>query len=466
MRVSRGPRMSVGARRAAPLRAVGLALALLLALALAGAARADLTDYDYQTPISITNDTGAALANTPVALTVNADSLVDYGYVQVDGDDVQGADSDGTELHTSAQGMGSSSVTWWLNVPTLADGSTATYYLHTGDSGATRDQSWWLDGDDDVTVTNHSDFAITDNLTLEATVTWDASIGSNNYIVQKANQWELYVSNTGILSCRLYPITLIATATLLLDEETRIKCTYANPELKLYLDDVLQDTENSAQTLTTNSASISIGFGGAAGFKGLIDDVKVGTGSVVTPTYVLDLDFEPQDLAETQVGDAGNSWTYTGTVEDVSAGTDQDGTYSLTRDMSAITRWVQAVELKVLPDDTTVGETIRDVIGDVTIPPQATVAAKQFVFRSIFEAPAGTLGVTTTAYWWFLLAIPGALIGWMLYRMSGGNSFLFGLGPTGMWAMGFAVGVQPWWIVGVGFLALCVGVPQLKRMAT
>jgi len=179
------------------MRRLALITALLACLCLLGVVEGALSDYAYQISVTITNESGAALTNDLVAVPMNADNLVTAGFLQADGDDIQGSTSSGTELEAITQGMTSDNVTWWLEVDSLADNASAQYYYHVGDpdSGAI-DQYLVLDSGDSVEVAYNYSLSITDELTVEATVDVASAPSSAEYLIYKPNSYALEVGAT------------------------------------------------------------------------------------------------------------------------------------------------------------------------------------------------------------------------------------------------------------------------------
>jgi hypothetical protein len=61
----------------------------------------------------------------------------------------------------------------------------------------------------------------------------------------------------------------------------------------------------------------------------------MGGTSIASPTYVLDLSFEPDEVDQTQEGTSGNGWIWLGNIYDQS-GQGNDATYTLKRDTTGI----------------------------------------------------------------------------------------------------------------------------------
>lgn len=566
-----------------------------------------LDDYDYLLAISIDNQSGSAISNVPIAIPMQPANLVAGLFIQDDAEDWWPVDSALTTMTGVAQGMTSDDQTWWLDVVSQADGSTASYGFHLGESTATRDQSFRFDGTTDiVTADDHADLDITDDLTLEAVMTmqtwpigevvirkgaayalgmrvsggnqvygaiwgtaanetlrpngddtiiawvptgacgaahftcidevsadnattylhttgatgeeiyglgatalitgyeinsvtvhykalWIASSGTVtpnlcfNSCAQKQagspqvldNSWTAYsevitrpgggpwavtdlnglqvsMENTpgGAASQGITQIYIVVNFTpyvevattaddnsdaLVVDTEYTFKFTYdkdlGSDNLDLSVNGTSKDTDDLSSSIATNATAFTVGNA----LNGWISSVSVKSGA----TEYLRYDFEPDDLAETQQGDSGNSWTWEGTVEDVSAGgSDHDGTYSLTRDMTGITRWASTLQNKALVV-TTVTESTLDVLGDTTVDPGGSMSESEFLFRDAVElfTQNADVGISELAAWYLLATA-------------------LGLGATvGLFKAGVPIGIaaMPW--AGMYWVAWGVGSP-------
>lgn len=574
-------------------RALSLLLVSGLALspAFLFASNHTLGDYDYRMGITVVNQSGSAFSDTPIAVTWQPSNLVSDGFLQADAEDLRPADADNVAMEATAQDLGSDSSVLWLMVDSQADNSTANYYLHMGNSTATRDQGFLFDGTTDtVTAADHADLDITNNLTLEATTTlavipsslayiaykdgsyglgvrsgnevvgriwgattqatllpsapgdfrnmpgqvgcasnahWDcvdsddgltsyvhgndvaatnqdaynaqdfsptdASItqvdmdcepvnmsggatsqvgvrlggttgtlqacspGRTNFSRPGGGDWtppdldsvQIIVevtdtvngSNAGVSYARIIvnyiePIEVTHTP-IVVDTEYVFRLTYDQANLRLYVDDTEEDTVAETDAINTNSEDFLVG----SGITGVIDRVRIGTISVSSPTYVLDHAFEPGDLAQTQGGDPGNSWTWTGTVEDISTGgVDHDGAYSLTRDMSGITVWTTGLEIKALPADVVFESDIKNVLGSTAVDPTGTEASANFPFRSFFDAGVANTNATALAGWFLLLSVIGIAVALGVYGRTK-NEFMAIAPVVGVYLIGWKLGM-------------------------
>jgi hypothetical protein len=86
-------------------------------------------------------------------------------------------------------------------------------------------------------------------------------------------------------------------------------------------------------TLSTSTSDVSV----LSSFSTIAwaDRVQIGGTSIASPTYVLDLSFEPDEVDQTQEGTSGNGWIWLGNIYDQS-GQGNDATYTLKRDTTGI----------------------------------------------------------------------------------------------------------------------------------
>ena len=480
------------------------AVALLAVLAgSVSASNHTLDDFQYVMTVGVDNQSGSTLSTTPIAVQMQPDNLTP-DFLQADADDWRPTDLAGTALTGVAQSMTTGPNTWWVNIPAQGNGAVAAYDFHMGNTTATRDQTFRVDGTTDtITADDHAELDITDDVVVRATATLLAWPSAETDVVQKDDNYSLSVDQSGGVERALFrvwlptadaspdsdvtigdfaltgcavnwqcideypaddsgtttldetgtgeeifglanttnqtadvdtvtvnvralntlgdgtirlaictaacasrtngatqvltsgwtnytevfttapgggawsdmsslntleiPIQMVATtgtsrvtqmyisvlfsdaayasdddaaAGLVTGTEYVLEGRYDNnlgsDNIQMYVNSSQRGTQSITGTLSTSANSLVAG----GSVNGWVEDVRIGTTDITAPTWVLQWDFEPDEVAETQQGNSGNSWTWTGTVEDTSAGgSDHDGTYSLTRDMTGITTW-------------------------------------------------------------------------------------------------------------------------------
>ena len=175
-----------------------------------------LDTFAYQSGVTIVNDSGSTLTNAPVAIPAQSANLIAQGYMQADAEDSRIATQAGSELRHVAQGMTSDDVAWWVRVPSLADGSSITHVFHTGNSSATLDQEFLLDGSGDtITATDHADLDLTTRLYAQAEFNVQSWPTSETYLLRKQGAYEISLDDPGGVETIYGRVYTSQTATLL-----------------------------------------------------------------------------------------------------------------------------------------------------------------------------------------------------------------------------------------------------------
>ncbi len=135
------------------------------------------------------------------------------------------------------------------------------------------------------------------------------------------------------VSVAYIPATTLTYSPITAGTEYDIRGTYDGVNMALLINDVEQATAAVTGAVNVTTANVLIGSGA---WNVSIGRSRIGGTSTTTPTYVLDLDYEPSQITQTQVGNAGNSWNWLGTITDQSASTN-NGAYTFVRDSTGIT---------------------------------------------------------------------------------------------------------------------------------
>jgi len=95
----------------------------------------DLTSFGYVATLSLENQSGGALSLSPIPLKMNPRDLIAAGMLQADAEDWRPITLSNSTVFLDgvAQGVSSPDQTWWIDVPSQADGSTLLYEFHMGD---------------------------------------------------------------------------------------------------------------------------------------------------------------------------------------------------------------------------------------------------------------------------------------------------------------------------------------------
>lgn len=155
----------------------------------------------------------------------------------------------------------------------------------------------------------------------------------------------------------------LTAASISTDTEYDFKATFDGTELELYVDGSTVAEDAFTGNISTNTSDVTI-----ESITGTIGQVRIGSGSVDTPSYVLDLQFEPAQVSQSTAGTDANGWVWEGTVVDQSSESN-DATYTFVRDTSDITVTVGPVTAVDQSVSTGGTEDVPEVVeGGVTSP--------------------------------------------------------------------------------------------------
>ena len=134
-----------------------------------------LADYRYYTRVTFTNSTAADVTGRYVA-SINADGLIDQGFMQADADDARiDYETDAVMKSGTFGELNQTAAYWYSDIITVPAYSSVSRDIWTGNGSATaRDQSWVGDDGDVNTVADDASLDITTNLTLSAQVNLSA----------------------------------------------------------------------------------------------------------------------------------------------------------------------------------------------------------------------------------------------------------------------------------------------------
>ena len=191
---------------------VGL-IALPMGLVLAQS----VSDYSYQTTITVQAGSTTALANTPVAFSINALNWSNAGYVGSDWQDtLLLAQSAGAETPPMFQDITTNGTTAWLTVDSLAANAATQYALYTGDGGSGGDnpQFFYLNGASEfVQITDAADLDVTGPLALVSENTSFQSISTAEaHLLRKYGAYEMGVRDTNTVYARISNASTTTTA--------------------------------------------------------------------------------------------------------------------------------------------------------------------------------------------------------------------------------------------------------------
>jgi hypothetical protein len=155
----------------------------------------------------------------------------------------------------------------------------------------------------------------------EVSANWNVALEGNETGLVGYWPWEAAIENT-----------LSSASALTANTDYDILATYDGATMTLVVNNA---TTTTAQTGSISTSATSIAFTGADNSLVYMDRMRLGDTSIASPTYQLDLSFEPNEMDQGQAGNSGNSWTWTGNVYDQSSNA-LTGTYTFVRDTTNI----------------------------------------------------------------------------------------------------------------------------------
>lgn len=417
------------------LRRLGILFPIVLMVITSVVAYAqESSDYDYVTQVVVHNGTGSTIVSTAVRAPINAANLVSAGFLASDGQDILVLETGGTEAQIVAQIDGNPS-SWWIPISDLADQSSKTFSIYTGQNTTTADnpQSLFFQSSvESATAPNDASLDIADLLTIRLDgLRFTGYPGSTQVIFEykTANKgYAVKLDSTGhvvFVTGRFTDgdVTATSSGALALNTDHTVVLTLdttRTPVMAIVINGATDGTDDSSAFTIAFGAEI-VNLSAAAGGMS-IGQVRVGDTSVTSPTWQLDWQFEPDQMAQTQEGTSGNSWNWLGTISDESANTNT-GTYRFVRDMTDITVTVGPIA-PVTTSQATAGETNPSFVsGTVNSPvsnpytnPNATTDFG-FPFDILaIAADSGSDGVPLQLLGLTIVLIGGSIAGFFTFR--------------------------------------------------
>ena len=224
--------------------------------------------------------------------------------------------------------------------------------------------------------------------------------------------------------------------------------TYDRSNLKLYWDRTQVATTPLTGNLNTTNEPLVI----MEGSKGSVTETKVERGV----STVLDFDYEPSSLSQTQAGSSDNSWLWKSSVDDATSN-NNDGTWHVTADTSNLGIAVGA--LQIAPDTPPAAVEIEksDIVGDRDV--------------KVFQKREPTISSPISDQWWgFIenLGMPLEAAGLLVVMTS--SIFITGrlykvwpsmavsVGVAGvLYLLGAMLGFYAWYVVAFGLMFAVLG---------
>ncbi|MFA5152315.1 MAG: hypothetical protein WC554_07150 [Clostridia bacterium] len=213
-----------------------------------------LTGYSYTSNILISNSTGTAYTSR-IKFQVPALNLVTGNYIQSDGEDARITDSSGVEESSLVKNLTSNTAYWTTDIISIPAHGDVNRTLWTGNTTATKDQSWIGSDGDTNTIADAADLDITTNLTLKTDIYVPSLPATEKKILSKPGAYELAVDNTNFLF-RVYKSSGPTTVTLLPNGIGSISDQTPNPGVDHYLN--VDDPVGVPDDITTYCAAVGV----------------------------------------------------------------------------------------------------------------------------------------------------------------------------------------------------------------
>lgn len=426
-------------------------------------------DYCYRFKVRVTNGTGGTLAvDYPLAAEVNAGQLESQGFLDTYGWDLRPVSSGLAAVELTAQDLSSNPARWWFESPqALTDGSSMTMWVYAGAAHAKRDQAFFLNGSESITVSDHADFDYTDDFEIITTVqtsdpTQDAWFATK-YDAGSSQGYRFgVIDDSGTSRFRAVIDNQTLDATLSPEwtgAEMKVRMQFNAPDLYVHEWNTTTEVWDQVATVDTGLGGVTatsedMVFGSS--FTGLMREVEirdgVGGGSYAP---VARWGMHPTNITETSASDP----SYEGTVQnELNIGT-HDGTYSLSRSQASITVTVGPLALATAETSQTVTEQFKDLLGEPTstdlFAEQTTL--ERMPFYSMLSSAQTASGLPDDAFWIMVVGGVTGLLAIVVYGFTKRFEIAAAV-PTGGFVVGGLVGLFAPWVAAIfGFTALGIG---------
>ena len=206
---------------------------------------------------------------------------------------------------------------------------------------------------------------------------------------------------------------------LVVDNEYLAKMTFDGTDINVYLDGVQDGTAvhpTAPDVANSNTNDLTLG----STLDGYIDAVKIGSTDLTSPTWQLDIDFEAVNSTSNQIGNSGNSWQYTGQINDLS-GKNNHGVYHITADSSNL---VVSMGGLLVTDDippSSGAGVVSDQVGTMPIgtflEPQSSDTGRNSPLTAGLFLASESSGMPPNAWWLLLGTCIATLAGSRLMRV-------------------------------------------------
>ncbi len=295
----------------------------------------DETNRDFRIFVDVTDTSGSSRTDFQAIPIIDAAAHVTGGYLQSDSDDLLFYSSgiiDGTALSD-----GSATSSWMTRIAAVPASGTSRYFYYMGEpsSNLTRYQTFFSNSSSDtITITDDATLDITTDLGISVQVEVHANPSATTYLVDKwtANTgYRFGINSSGDIVAQVDATTLTVTPNYTFSV---LSMVYDGTDLEIY-----ENTERlgsvAAGSLTANAEDVVLFNTSDAAITSQFVEIRSDQGQPGENDELL-LTFRTDHIVETDAGDAGDGWTWEGTIADQS-GSGNNGTYLITSDHSDTT---------------------------------------------------------------------------------------------------------------------------------
>jgi hypothetical protein len=432
--------------------------------------------YCYETRISITNSGTTDQTDVPVRVLFPASELINSYQLDERGWDLLPIAGDlDNEIYVQQQSLSSSQAPYWLIVPDLPAGATRDVAFYTANDTVRLDNAIYFTGSEYLSVTDHADFDITDDLQIDIGLRNMSDTARSQILVEHRTQAssEGYRVQLEDFGSALYVTFVVDSAVCRLawdsswtGEIQRFSFRYeAAAGVDTYID---RNGSNATScdidqgTIATTSENVLIGARASTLDFQLADVAIHGVEILEAGVSAGRWGFDANKMSETN-----STNPYLGTADDYS-GNGHTANYTFDRDQSDYSFSIGTTHLVTLaphlPDSETtnrvVGNPVPDDFSSTRTPVNSGIIYTAFVSR--LEDVATATGVPSSAVIAGTFYILSFVLAAVVFRLTGympAVVLTMGIGPSMAVAMGY---VEYWWLFIWGLTIAVVWLAQLR----
>lgn len=433
-------------------------------------------EYCYETRVDITNTGTSDLTDVPVRVLFPASGLIASEKMDPRGWDLLPVLGDlSNEVALQQQSLTSSQAPYWFVIPDLPAGSTRSVALYSANAEVRRDNGIYFTGNEYLTVSDHADFDITDDLQINVSILNESGTARDEIIVEHRTQSPgegyrvQFEDFTGLnltfevdgSVCRLawdsawtgtrqvFSFRYLAAA----GPDTFIDRNGVNAA-SCDIDEGAIATTSNDLMIGTRASTLDLDLSDAQ-----LHDVEILAAGVVAGHW----GFDPRRTAETN-----STNPYLGTTDDYS-GNSHTANYTFNRSQVDYSFSVGTTQLVTLTPNIDSDEGTNNVVGLAVPDDFSTGRTKQTsgIVYSMFVSPLESVATATGAPEGAVIAATFSVISLILaaivWRFTGGYMpaavLTLGIGPSMAVAMGY---VEYWWLFIWGLTVAVVWLAQLR----